>query len=152
MYIRTCARTHARTRTRSIANSTRKRTQTHARKRTRTQINARKLIVAIDAWAICACKRDCILRVRSKIFRMYYTCTYIAYKWDTAQAESTSPRFLVCFALYRWWPCITLSRIATVFPLLTLCFSSCPTLMLYVCYLAPVISLAHTHLRQHACA
>ena len=34
--------------------------------------NARKLTAAIDAWAISACKRDCILSVRSKTFRMYY--------------------------------------------------------------------------------
>ena len=61
---RTYVRLHARTRTRSIANSTRKRTQ--------TQINARKRIAAIDAWAISACKRDCVLRVGSKTFRMYY--------------------------------------------------------------------------------
>ena len=56
-------------RTQSIANSTRKRMQ--------TQINAHKLIIVIDAWAISACKRDCVLCVRSKTFRMYYTCTYI---------------------------------------------------------------------------
>ena len=41
---------YIRTRTRSITNSTCRRTQTHARTRTRTEINARKLIVAIDAW------------------------------------------------------------------------------------------------------
>ena len=35
--------------------------------------NARKLIVAMDAWVISACKRDCDLHVRSKTFRMYYT-------------------------------------------------------------------------------
>ena len=50
--------------------------QTHARKRTRTQINARKLIVAIDAWAISVCKCDCALRFRSKTFRMYYIYMY----------------------------------------------------------------------------
>ena len=37
-----------------------------------TQITARKLIAAIDASAISACKRDCDLRVRSKTFRKYY--------------------------------------------------------------------------------
>ena len=52
VYIRTYTRAHARTRTRSIANST--------RKRTRMQINARKRIVAFDAWAISACKRICL--------------------------------------------------------------------------------------------
>ena len=59
---------HARTRTHSIASSTRKRTQTqtHASKRTQT-------IAAIDVWAISACKRDCVLRVGSKTFRMYYS-------------------------------------------------------------------------------
>ena len=72
IYICTCARMHVRTYTWSIAISTYKRTQMHARKRTRTQINARKLIVAFDAWAISACKRICVLRVRSKTFRMYY--------------------------------------------------------------------------------
>ena len=55
---RTYVRLHARTRTHSITNSTRKRTQT---------------IAAIDAWAISACKRDCVLRVGSKTFKMYYT-------------------------------------------------------------------------------
>ena len=69
MHVRAIARTyvrlHARTHTHSIANSTRKRTQAHANKRTQT-------IAAIDAWAISACKRDCILRVGSKTFRMYY--------------------------------------------------------------------------------
>ena len=35
------------------------------RKRKRTQINARKLIVAIDVWEISVCKCDCVLRVRS---------------------------------------------------------------------------------------
>ena len=34
------------------------------RKRTQTQINARKLTIAIDAWAISACKCDCVLRVK----------------------------------------------------------------------------------------
>ena len=42
--------------------------------------NARKCkrmqtIAAIDAWAISACKRDCVLRVGSKTFRMDYICT-----------------------------------------------------------------------------
>ena len=66
MHVSAIARTH------SIANSTRKRTQmqTHAnanaRKRTQT-------IAAIDAWAISACKRDCVLRVGSKTLRMYYS-------------------------------------------------------------------------------
>ena len=55
---------------RAIANSTRKRTQ--------TQINACKRIAAIDVWAISARKRDCILRVESKTFGMYYT--YVYYK------------------------------------------------------------------------
>ena len=51
-------------------------TYTHALDReqySQTQINARNLTTAIDAWAISACKRDCILRIRSKTFRMYYT-------------------------------------------------------------------------------
>ena len=60
----------ARMRTHSIANSTRKRTQTHANKRTQR-------IAAIDAWAISACKRDCILRVGSKTFRMYYSYLFV---------------------------------------------------------------------------
>ena len=37
------------------------------------QINARKRIIAFNAWAISACKCDCVLRVRSKTFRMYYS-------------------------------------------------------------------------------
>ena len=57
----------ARTRTCSIANSTRKRTQMHR--------NARKLTAVIDAWVISACKCDCVLRVRYKTFRMYYNST-----------------------------------------------------------------------------
>ena len=68
LYVRTRVRTHARARGRSrtvLANE-------HKRKRTRTQINSRKFIVAFDAWAISACKRDCVLRVRSKTFRMYF--------------------------------------------------------------------------------
>ena len=64
VYIRMYACAHARTRTRWIANSTRKRTRMH--------INARKCVVAFDAWAISACKRVCVLHVRSKTFRMYY--------------------------------------------------------------------------------
>ena len=62
------ARTYvrARGRSRTILANERK------RKHTRTQINARKLIVAMDVWVISACKRDCDLRVRSKTFRMYY--------------------------------------------------------------------------------
>ena len=36
-----------------------------------TQINAHKLTTAIDAWAISACKRDYISRVRSKTFRAW---------------------------------------------------------------------------------
>ena len=72
-YIRTrvCmhVRTHGQSRT-VFANK-------HKRKRTRMQINARKLIVAMDAWVISACKRDCNLRVRSKTFRMYYMCVRI---------------------------------------------------------------------------
>ena len=42
--------------------------------RKRMQINARKLIVAMGMWVISVCKRDCDLHVRSKTFRMYYTC------------------------------------------------------------------------------
>ena len=57
-------RTHGRSRT-VLANK-------RKHKRTPTQINARKLIVAMEAWAISACKRDCDLRVRYKTFRMYY--------------------------------------------------------------------------------
>ena len=57
----TCIRTHVRTRGRS---------QTHA------NVNARKLIVAIDAWAISAWDRDCDLCVRSKTFTMYYIYIY----------------------------------------------------------------------------
>ena len=40
--------------------------------------NARKrmqTIAAIDVWAISACKRDCVLHVGSKTFRMYYMCS-----------------------------------------------------------------------------
>ena len=70
IYILTCARTHACTHTQSIANSTRK------HKRTQMQINARKLIVAFDVWAISACKRVCVLRVRYKTFRMYYSSNF----------------------------------------------------------------------------
>ena len=55
---------HVYTHVRSIANSTRKCMQ--------MQINARKCIAAIDAWVISACKRDYVLRIRSKTFRMYY--------------------------------------------------------------------------------
>ena len=65
--------------------------QTHARKRTQTQINARKLIVAIDAWAISACKRDCILRVRSKTFRMYYMCKSINTLCTVINHATSSP-------------------------------------------------------------
>ena len=43
-------------------------TQTHANKRT-------QMIAAIDAWPISACKRDCVLRIGSKTFRMYYSST-----------------------------------------------------------------------------
>ena len=68
LYMYVCM--HAHTRTRSIANSTRKRPQTHTRKQ--MQINARKLLIALDVWVISACKYVCILRVRSKTFRMYY--------------------------------------------------------------------------------
>ena len=64
-YLYTYVRAYARTRTWSIVNSTRKRTQMHAHKR--TQINARKLIVAFDTWAISA----------SKTFRMYYSWRYL---------------------------------------------------------------------------
>ena len=66
VYIRTYARAHARARSRTVLANARN------RKRTRTQINARKRIVAFDAWAISVCKRVCVLRVRSKTFRMYY--------------------------------------------------------------------------------
>ena len=45
---------------------------------TNANANARKLIVAFDTWAISACKRVCILRVRSKTFRMYYIHVHIA--------------------------------------------------------------------------
>ena len=117
IYIRTCARTHARTRMRSIVNSTCKRTQTHARKRTRTQINAHKLIVAFDAWAISACKRDCVLCVRPKTFRMYYTYTYggmvgiyiYIYTYGilkkkmhcvTQSAKTNVPHFKVCLWIF----------------------------------------------------
>ena len=65
-----CARTYTYMHVRAIANSTRKRTQ--------TQINACKRIAAIDVWAISARKRDCVLRVESKTFGMYYT--YVFYK------------------------------------------------------------------------
>ena len=66
----TCIRTHvrARGRSRTVLANTRK------CKCTRTQINARKLVVAMDTWVISAGKRDCDLRVRSKTLRMYYIC------------------------------------------------------------------------------
>ena len=66
-YLYTYVRTHVRACGRSrtiLANEC---------KRTRTQINARKLIIVIDAWAIFVCKRNCDLRVRSKTFSVYYT-------------------------------------------------------------------------------
>ena len=68
IYVHTSVRTyvHVRGRSRTVLANERE------RKRTRTQINARKLIIAFDAWAISACKCDCILRIRSKTFRMYY--------------------------------------------------------------------------------
>ena len=65
IYVRTRVRTHVHARGQSqtvLANEC---------KRTRKQINARKRVVAFDAWAISACKHDCVLRVRSKTFRMY---------------------------------------------------------------------------------
>ena len=47
---------------------------------TQMYANANKCITAIDTWEISACKRnckrDCVLRVGSKTFRMY--CTYDA--------------------------------------------------------------------------
>ena len=58
------------------------RTNAHAVDReqySQTQINARKFTIAIDAWAFSACKRDCVLRVRSKTFRMYYMCSQSLY-------------------------------------------------------------------------
>ena len=64
-YLYTYVRAYVRTR--SIANSTRKRTQTHAR----------KLIVAFDAWAISACKRVCVLHVRSKISGCTISTSYV---------------------------------------------------------------------------
>ena len=61
---------HARTRAQSIMNST--------RKRTRTQINARKLIFAMDVWSISACKRDCDFTLYLKLSECtYYMCIYI---------------------------------------------------------------------------
>ena len=70
-HARTCDCTHVRARTRSqtVLANTRKRTQmqTHTNKRTQT-------IAAISAWPISACKRDCVLRIGSKTFRMYYSC------------------------------------------------------------------------------
>ena len=67
-YIRTCVRMHvcARGRSRTVL----------ANERKRTQINARKLIIALDVWALSACKYVCIFRVRSKTFRMYYKYTH----------------------------------------------------------------------------
>ena len=64
--------THVRARSRTVLANARKCMQTH--------LNARK----IDAWAISACKRDCILRVRSKTFRMYYSNVMLAlcgFRW-----------------------------------------------------------------------
>ena len=43
---------------------------------TNAHANANKRTVAFDAWAISACKRVCVLRVRSKTFRMYYSLTW----------------------------------------------------------------------------
>ena len=63
---RVCTHVCARGRSRTVLANERK------RKCTRMQINARKLIVTFDAWAISACKRVCVLCVRSKTFRMYY--------------------------------------------------------------------------------
>ena len=62
IYIHMYARAHARTCTRSIANSTCNRTQMQKQTQTQTHANANKRIVAFDAWAISACKRDCVLR------------------------------------------------------------------------------------------
>ena len=64
-YLYTCVHVRARGRSRTVL----------ANARMQTQINARKLIVAFDVWAISACTRVCVLRVRSKTFRMYYTNT-----------------------------------------------------------------------------
>ena len=48
-------------------------TQTHANKRTQT-------ITAIDAWAISACKRDCVLRVGSE-YTEEMISTFYVYKF-----------------------------------------------------------------------
>ena len=66
-----CDCTHVCTRNRTYVHALDREqySQTHAK-----QINARKLTAAIDAWAISACKRNRVLRIRSKTFRMY--CRY----------------------------------------------------------------------------
>ena len=64
-------------------------TQTHANKRTQT-------IAAIDAWAISACKRDCVLRVGSKTFRMYYSTMALM------TADATATHYLLELHVY-WY-------------------------------------------------
>ena len=71
-----CTHVRARGRSRTVLANERK------RKHTRTQINARKLIVAFHAWAISACKRDCILKLSGCTIHLVatpinYTSTYI---------------------------------------------------------------------------
>ena len=98
---RTYVRLHARTCTHSIANSTRKRTQTqtHANKCTQT-------IAAIDAWAVSACKRDCVLRVGSKTFRMYYSdkcCIHVSVYHVAGKFSSVKIEQFVQFLI--WFIC-----------------------------------------------
>ena len=77
IYVRMHVRARGRSRT-VLANE---------RKRTRTQINARKRIVAFDAWAISAFKRDCVLRVRSKTFKMYYNVQSLVQNLPATEKE-----------------------------------------------------------------
>ena len=93
---RTYTRTHARANacTRSITNVCK-------HKRMQMEINARKLIVAIDAWAISGCKRNCVLCFRSKTFRIYYTTSisFCTLSFDSltptkSSAHNFSPTYL----------------------------------------------------------
>ena len=54
-----------------------------------THANEHKLIVAFDVWAISACKRVCVLHVRAKTFRMYYTLHYLRHVITIYSAMAT---------------------------------------------------------------
>ena len=76
---------------------TRDRTHVGAHPRSQTVLaNARKCITAIDAWAISACKRDCVLCVGSKTFRMYYIYT----NNTNSCGVSANPTLYLCCKLH----------------------------------------------------